>query len=96
MNLKTVREIITSPDMWWRLGKTDPEWSQALNEVMDLGLIPHQQNTHTANVGEAEIWIANWPYCFGHLYGNSSGLPDRATAIRLKEYLEQHGVVIIR
>lgn len=83
-----------------RLGKTDPAWDQALQEAMTNNVKPQStgRHDHTVLFGDVEVWVQNWPYCYGHLYyyhdsineNKTYPLPSRSTALKLKNYLSQH------
>lgn len=81
-----------------RLNDTDSVWDQALQEAMANNVKPQPAGQFTVIFGDLEVWVENWPYCYGHPYnydyaraGNKRyPLPSRSTALKLRNYLSEH------
>lgn len=72
------------PPYWVQVHPTSKAWDKVLNELLDRGPIT-EIGDHTAKVGGAVVWVANWPYGFGNPYGKEAvGLPKVATRKRLR------------
>lgn len=75
-----------------RLGRTDRELSALINSLLDDPWTPITvHDEYSVSLGDLELWIANYPYCYGHRHdadGSSPPLPDRRTVYRLHERIE--------
>lgn len=85
------------PSHWLRNEPTDRYLTKWINDQLDSGALPEVIGPFTAKLSGQLIWIANYPYCYGHLYGPMSrasgvmtfssvrGLPNRRTVVRLRD-----------
>lgn len=68
---------------------TNWEWDEALNALMDKYPI-QMESEYRAIFGKTEVWIANYPYAFGSLYGpNKTYLPSVKTRMRLRNLIQK-------
>jgi hypothetical protein len=83
MRLSMFLRILTTPACWMRNHGTNP----ALDAWMLIALKDpqiSQISSYTCRLNGVPIWIANFPYCFGHVGDSGSlGLPSRSTCFRL-------------
>jgi hypothetical protein len=77
------------PRFWIQNERTCYKWDKVLNDMLDShGVTPRDKCT--CMVGNTEIWVSNWPYAYGSIYGSSfQKLPKVGTRIRLREMLEE-------
>jgi hypothetical protein len=75
--------ILTTPSCWIRNHPT--------NKALDLWMIEalknpefSEVNFYTIVLNNKQLWIENYPYCYGYLHGYESyGLPSRSTVFAL-------------
>ena len=70
------------------LDKYDKTYDKLLNELMD-NKVPIDVSIHTARFEgtQFQIWVANYPYGFGHHYPHETLYPSKRTRRRLANYL---------
>jgi hypothetical protein len=75
--------ILTTPICWIRVHST--------NKALDAWMIQALKNpefseitSYTIVLNNKKLWIENYPYCYGYLYGHQTyGLPSRSTVFAL-------------
>lgn len=83
----------------WRIfelfERYDIDWDTRLNALLDQGY-PPTAGYLTTSINGTGIWIGNYPYAYGHMYssGKESGMPSKATKLRLRKYIRDHNVRI--
>lgn len=75
------------PIYWTQNTKTSDVWDKHLNHLLDTVGVT-SVGYFTCKIGDVEVWIENWPYAYGSLYGGGSGLPKVKTRKRLREAVE--------
>lgn len=90
--MKTFLRILFTPRCWVRNYPTSKVWDKKLNELLDKYPIA-VLNAYVVRLGEAHIWISNYPYAYGYLHvgGMPEYLPSRKTVFRLYDTIKQSG-----
>lgn len=76
-------ERLFKPRYWSQNYPTDLNWDAALNAALDKHVV--ELGNYTVDVGQFRVWIENWPYAYGYLYGDKKGLPKVSTRKRLRK-----------
>ena len=87
---KIIREFfwrLFRPSFWYQGGETSLVWDQALTEFMDEGKPVQNIDNFTCVIGGVTIWLGNYPYSYGNIYGDGNTLPLGRTRIKLKDYI---------
>ena len=81
------------PPYWVQNYPTNLEWDRTLNDLLDTNPVV-KFSYMTVSIGAYEIWVSNWPYAYGHIYGPSrvDVLPKVGTRKRLRNYLVTQGI----
>lgn len=80
-------EVLTTPKCWIRLCATNKVLDSEINKALDNPKFD-DISSYTVNLNGMMLWIENYPYAFGSVYGNDSlGLPSRRTVFRLRDEL---------
>lgn len=90
--IKFIRDIIrilTTPSCWIRNYPTDRALSKWINYSLNRGYSPEYLSRYNCSLNGKVLWIANYPYAYGHLDNGHSGMPDRTTVFRLKKALDE-------
>lgn len=72
-----------TPSAWVQVGETVTEYDDHINELLDSGVKPIIKNKWLAKLGHLTIWIGNYPWAYGELYGTGM-LPKMRTRKRLR------------
>lgn len=65
--LKNAIFRITHPHFWIQNHRTSYKWDYALNRLLASDLdVDVVAGGHLAKIGDMKVWVANYPYCFGH------------------------------
>lgn len=93
MNIKTFLRIWINPLNWWRGHRTNEALSKFINRALDEGVTPVIIDQYTCSIKDVQLWIENYPYAYGKVWNSClprhctpwriSGMPDRATVVRL-------------
>jgi hypothetical protein len=86
-------QFIFRPNFWVMNYEFSKEWDDKLNELLDKYQFTNI-DLCTASLGNANIWIANYPYgCFGlqHMLSKRPSRPSRLTILRAEKILKQSG-----
>jgi hypothetical protein len=88
MAMPVLLRILTTPSCWMRNRRFDARVDVVLNKLLDEYAVT-KLTAHHMVIGGRVVWVANWPYCFGHFTDRSDamGLPSRATCFRLRDRL---------
>lgn len=63
------------PKAWGMLTTYDEDWDRYVRTALNLNMIrPYRfggvaVSNHTIFVGDIQVWVANFPYGYGHPYG---------------------------
>lgn len=94
-NLLNKLNVLIRPDWWCRNYKTNKDWDKALTTILDNpNLVVNKVDEFTIDINGIAVWIANYPYAYGHHYGGrglrgfGKGIPSRTTAMRLRKLEE--------
>ncbi len=88
--------VILDPNFWVRNYEVSDELSDYIENLIDNNAECEIIHPYIIKLGEAELWVANWPYAYGQvMYGAISFeatctfLPRRKTALKLRKYIQQ-------
>lgn len=86
--------FIVNPNWWVMNNSYNETWDKKLNHLLDNHKL-EIDNYHTAELDGITIWIANYPYAYGVIWGNPfsknintlslQGRPSRLTIYRLRQ-----------
>lgn len=79
---------IVHPCFWVQNHRTSYEYDAKLRELLDSGVEIETKSEQTAIIGSNCVWISNYPYSYGNLYGVSEVLPAPLTRVRLRKIIE--------
>ena len=74
------------PQFWMQNYKTNWKWDKQLNELLDRHT-PSDVQSHYCKIGDAEVWIANYPYAYARPCGIDA-VPSAKTRKRLRMLIE--------
>lgn len=85
--IKSWFRVLFTPSCWMQNESYSKEWEEELKELMDKHKFS-SIGTHTAKLGEQEIWVANHPYSSFTPYPKHVGVrPSRATILEAHDKL---------
>mgnify|MGYP001153364166 CR=1 FL=1 len=80
---------LANPLFWVQIKRTDYAFDAALRRALREHPV-ELVSEHRCAIGGAELWVSNYPYCFGHLMRGpecSRGLPAPLTRVALRKAL---------
>jgi|GEM_PF-2800259 hypothetical protein len=84
-------QFIFRPSFWLMLIPFNKQWDDKLNELLNNHKFTNIDH-HNADLGNARIWIENYPYCcFWLRKGIQRYRPSRLTILRAKKILNESG-----
>lgn len=78
---------ILRPKFWVQTRPTCDEYSAHLEKKIKSKPQVVRVDERTVNMDGVEIWVANYPYCYGHVYGQPCGLPTARVRKMLYDYI---------
>lgn len=88
----TLLRIIITSKCWVRVGVTNKEWDESLNQALDAPTFSEYER-FSIKLNGIKLWIGNYPYSYGHKYHDPSNevkLPTRATVFKLKDAIHKY------
>lgn len=80
------------PWHWLRLARTNKQWDQKILGFLENPVFTESTTSYRIKLNGVDVWISNYPYCFGCPADHQSFLPSRTTVIKLKEALDSYRV----
>ena|SRR5690554_2577850 len=79
---------ITRPGYWLSNHRASKTIDDLVNAIIDNDLIEEVDQYKARTPSGMSLWIANYPYSYGSIYGEFGALPYRRTRKRLRDYIE--------
>lgn len=93
--LKLWFRVLTTPDCWIRLGKTNKEWDAELREHLKNPVF--EKNEYSPDLiiklNGIRVWVSNYPYSYGDKHCESDKprkLPSRRTVFMLFDAVQKY------